>query len=118
MKARDIYHSQLTTTTTNIMTTTPATPTLTYDALTQEQLKGLHTALLNSSDYGFDALFEGLLDECKEQAERLLREQLAGAVDADGNEIEPDEDAITALQNSLFARVTVKISLDGFNTAN
>ncbi len=99
-------------------TATTVTPTLTYDALTQEQLKGLHTALLNSSDYGFDALFEGLLDECKEYAEHLLGEHLAGAVDADGNDVEPDEEAVTALQNALFARVTVKIGLDGFNTAN
>ena len=99
-------------------TTTTATPTLTYDALSQEQLKGLHTALLNSSDYGFDALFEGLFDECKDYAEHLLGEHLAGAVDADGNEIKPDEEAVTALQNALFARVTVNVSLDGFNTAN
>ena len=98
------------------MTTTPiATPTLTYEALTQEQLKGLHRALHNSSDYGFDALFEGLLDECKEQARLLLGEHLADAVDDDGNAIEPDEEAVRALQNSLWARVTVKISLDGFN---
>ena len=97
--------------------TATATPTLTYEMLTQEQLNSLHTALLNSSDYGFDALFEGLLDECKEQARLLLGEHLAG-VDAEGNDVEPDEDAVTALQNNLFARVTVKISLDGFNTPN
>ena len=95
--------------------TATATPSLTYEALTHKQLSGLHSALLNGCDYGFDALFEGLFDECKSYAEHLLGERLAGAVDAEGNELEPAEDAVIALQNELFARVTVKISLDGFN---
>jgi len=89
-------------------TTTIAPATINPEALAKEQLIALRDRINNENDSSFDYLFEGIHDAVRAYANDLLT-QSSSADDA----ILTDYEAVDALTDSLFAKVSLHINIDG-----
>lgn len=93
-------------------TATPIAPaTINADTLTKEQLIALRDRINNENDSSFDYLFEGIQDAVRGYASTLLAQALSTA----DTDVEPTDDAVDALTDDLFGKVSILIQIDGLS---